>query len=115
MALTEVVRLRLEAAGFNQLYETRRRDWENLAEQARMLIGGQVQGHAPGVDDIKKVLLPLVEINPHLRTFLAGGGRKPLTQLYWVKDFTDYILHRVYQPTLQPPRRQANDRNAQDR
>jgi hypothetical protein len=115
MALTEVVRLRLEAAGFDRLYETHRQDWENLAEQARMVIGGQVQGHAPGVDDIKKVLLPLVEINPHLRTFLARGGRKPLTQLYWVKDFTDYILHRVYQPTLQPPRRQANDRNAQDR
>lgn len=102
MALTQVVRLRLEAAGFNQLYENHRHDWENLAEQARIVIGGQIQGHQPSVDDIKKVLLPLIEINPHLRTFLTSG-RKPLTQLYWVKDFTDYVLERVYHPTLHSP------------
>jgi len=109
MALTQVVRLRLEAAGFNRLYDDHRQDWENLAEQARLLIGGQVRGHAPTVDDIKKVLFPLIELNPYLREFLAHGGRKPLTQLYWVKDFTDYVLDRVYQPALQAPRRQGND------
>ncbi|MGC1685383.1 MAG: hypothetical protein WA734_07180 [Candidatus Acidiferrales bacterium] len=103
MALTQVVRLRLESAGFRKLFDDHRQDWENLAEQARKLIGGQVQGHAPTVDDIKKVLFPLIELNPHLRTFLTSG-RKPLTQLYWVNDFTDYVLDRVYQPTLTPPK-----------
>ena len=111
MALTQVVRLRLEAAGFNRLFDDNRQEWENLAEQAKVLIGGQVEGHDPTVDDIKKVLLPLIELNPHLRTFLETGGRKPLTQLYWVKDFTDYVLERVYQPTLQPPRRHPHGRN----
>jgi hypothetical protein len=114
MALTQVVRLRLEAAGFNTLYDDHRQEWENLAEQAKLLIGGQVQGHDPTVDDIKKVLFPLIELNPHLRAFLQGGGRKPLTQLYWVKDFTDYVLDRAYQPTLQPlqpVRRQPHGRD----
>jgi hypothetical protein len=62
-------------------------------------------GHKPTVDDIKKVLEPLIEINPRLREFLAGGqgGRKPLTQQYWVRDFTDYVLHNVYEPKLNIP------------
>lgn len=103
MALTQVVRLRLESKGFNTLYDTHRQDWEKLAERARTLIGTEVAGHQPTVDDIKKVLLPLVELNPHLRQFLTGG-KKQLTQRYWVTDFTDYVLDRVYQPALTTPK-----------
>jgi hypothetical protein len=76
MALTQVVRLRLESAGFNRLYDQHRRDWENLAEQARLLIGGQVQGHPPTVDDIKKVLFPLIELNPHPADIPCNRGTK---------------------------------------
>ena len=83
MALTQVVRLRLEAAGFNTLYDDHRQEWENLAEQAKLLIGGQVQGHDPTVDDIKKVLFPLIELNPHLRAFLQGGGHERQTMVQY--------------------------------
>ncbi len=100
MALTEVVRLRLEGKEFDRLYADHENDWTALAERARVLIAAQVgRGHNPTVDDIKKVLLPLIEINPHLREFLTNR-RKPLTQQYWIRDFTDYVLHRVYQPQL---------------
>ena len=105
MALTEVVRLRLEGKRFDRLYAEHEQEWIALAEQARELIASQIgRGHTPTVDDIKKVLLPLIELNPHLRNFLLAG-RKPLTQQYWITDFADYVLHRVYQPQLRQRRR----------
>src|SRR5947209_3396854 len=96
MALTEAVRLRMEANEFGPLFEEHRANWTLMAEQARELMAGQMD-HAPAVDDVRKALLPLVEINPVLREFLQ---REKLTQKYWIGDFTDYILHRIYSPAL---------------
>ena len=73
MALTEVVRLRLEATGFKKLFDDNKKDWEKLAERARAVIASEVSGHEPAVDEIRKVALPLVELNPHLRKFIADG------------------------------------------
>lgn len=102
MALTEVVRLRLEAAGFKDLFDKNKKDWEELAERAKTVIGMEVAGHDPTIDDIRKVALPLIELNPHLRDFIAKGKGK-FSQKFWVTDFTDYVLDRVYQPTLKQP------------
>ncbi|GEM_PF-569487 len=96
MAITELVRLRLEDKGFATLFTDHHVEWELLAESARVLMAQEVEV-GPTIDDIKKALVPLVEINPHLREFLA---EKKLTQKYWPSDFTDYILHKTYQPKL---------------
>jgi len=58
------------------------------------------QGAQPTVDDMKKVLQPMVELDRDLRTHLVTRG---CTQKYWVSDFTDYILDRVLQPTANVP------------
>jgi len=100
MALTEIARLRLEDKGFKELFTAHQAQWKTMAEQARKLIAGQIQGGQATVDDIKKTLLPLVELHPKLRTHL---DEKRLTQKYWISDFTDYVLHRVYKPTLSQP------------
>lgn len=101
MALTEKVRLKLVAKGFDHLYGDHENDWQVLANDARELIARQVQGGEPGVDDIKQILQPLVELHQHFRTFMADHPK--LTQEYWGSRFTDYLLHRVYQPTLHVP------------
>ena len=86
---------------FDELYDEHESDWIALAQEARGLIAAHMEdGRNPTVDDIKKMLLPLVEIDPDLRTFLVSKG---LTQKYWVDDFTDYVLDRVYEPTLTEP------------
>ena len=54
MALTEVVRLRLEAAGFKDLFDKNKKDWEELAERAKTVIGMEVAGHDPTIDDIRR-------------------------------------------------------------
>jgi hypothetical protein len=101
MALTQVVRLKLEGAGFSDLFTQYEAQWESLAEQARGLMAAAMPaGQSPTVVDIKKTLFPLVEISPELRSFLQN---EKLTQKFWITDFTDYILHRVYQPTLDLP------------
>lgn len=98
MALTEKIRLALEAQGFNRLYEQNEQVWRDLARDARNLIKPHVRNQEPTVDDIKEVLHPLVELNRHYRRFVDGvTGRH---QLYWSDRFTDYLLHRVYEPTL---------------
>src|SRR6266567_4115858 len=103
MALTEAVRLRLEGKGFARLYKDHHDEWVAMAEDARELIAGQVAGGQPTVDDIKKTLLPLVELHKSLRKFLAENK---LIQKYWVSDFTDYILHQIYKPQLgEPPKK----------
>ncbi|SRR6266849_1480888 len=108
MALTEPVRRRLESKGFKELYENNQAVWQSLAEDARKLFAAQLgDGRQPTLDDIRKVLLPLIEIKPLLKEFL-NSGRKPLTQGFWISDFTDYVLHRVYSPVLTLPQPPAN-------
>jgi hypothetical protein len=98
MALTEKVRLALEAQSFDRLYDQQEQIWKDLADHARNLIKPHVRNETPTVDDIKKVLLPLVEINRHYRRFTEGNARR--SQLHWAERFTDYVLDRVYEPTL---------------
>ena len=73
-----------------------------MAEEAKDLIASQVKGGQPTVDDIKKTLYPLIELAPELRKFLSD---ERLTQKYWMGDFTDYVLHKVYQPKLGTPKK----------
>ena len=101
MALTEKVRLKLVAKGFDGLYADHENDWQILANDARDLIAQRVQGGEPGVDDIKQILQPLVELHEHFRAYMAAHPQ--LTQEYWGSHFTDYLLQRVYDPRLNVP------------
>ena len=97
MALTEVVRLNLESKGFQGLFADHEDGWTEQAEAARVLLSDHMVA-APNI--VRKALLPLIEFSPHLRAYL---DRKRLTQKYWIGHFTDYILYRVYKPTLTIP------------
>lgn len=98
MALTEKIRNALQGKGFDALYSDNEDVWKELANGARSLIKPHVAGGEPTVDDIKAVLLPIVEVHDLYTGFLEAHPR--LTQKYWSSYFTDYLLHMVYQPTL---------------
>ncbi len=100
MGLTQAIRLRLESKEFNQLFDENSVEWTEIAINARAFMANGMDGVEPTVDDIKKSLFPLVEIHPTLLVFLADNG---LTQKYWIEYFVDYILDRVYTPTLATP------------
>jgi hypothetical protein len=101
MGITQKVRLLLESKGFRQLYEEHIDVWTQLAEDAKTLMGQQIPNREPAVDDIKLLLLPILELNVHFRTFMAEHPR--LTQQFWSEHFTDYVLDRVYEPALRNP------------
>lgn len=101
MALTEKVRLLVEAKGFQELYEDNEAEWSSLANDARNLIRQQIQNGNPTVDDIKLIALPLIELHYLYRNFM--GQHPKLKEKYWITHFTDYALHRVYNPTLNIP------------
>lgn len=95
MALTTVIRLRLEGKGFQTLFEEHQQRWTQMVQRAHALIAQHVPGGQPTTDDVRKILLPMMELDDILRTFRMGHQPKALIQNFWVSDFTDYILHRV--------------------
>jgi hypothetical protein len=112
MALTEKIRLALEAQNFNKLFEDHEQIWNDLANEARNVMKPHVRNESPTVDDIKKVLLPLIEVNKHYRKFVEGNSRT--RQLFWADRFTDYVLDRVYQPSLKVPAKAKKKENGND-
>src|SRR2546426_7349151 len=65
MALTTVARLSLEGKGFQTLFTNQRVHWTEMVERARELMVTHVPGGNPTIDDVKRVLLPLVELDGH--------------------------------------------------
>lgn len=101
MALTEKARLRLEGKDFGKLYTDHKKVWTDLCTQARNIVKPLIAGGEPTVDDIKQIVQPLIELHEKYTHFMEQNPR--LTQRYWPNDFTDYVLHNVYKPTLTIP------------
>lgn len=101
MALTEKVRRLMEAKGFRELFNDNQPEWIDLCTDARNLIAPQIEDGNPTVDDIKSVLMPLIDLHELYRAFLIAHPK--LKEKYWLTHFTDYTLHRVYTPTLNIP------------
>jgi hypothetical protein len=104
MALTEKVRRLVEAKSFKELFDENEDIWRGLANDARELIRPQIDDRNPTVDDIKSVLMPLIELHELYRAFMQAHPK--LKEKYWLGHFTDYALHRVYTPTLNIPEEQ---------
>lgn len=107
MALTEKVRRLVEAKSFPALYNENEQEWRDLANDARNLIRPRIDDGNPTVDDIKSVLMPLIELHDLYREFMQEHPR--LKEKYWLIHFTDYVLHRVYSPTLNIPEEGENE------
>ena len=69
MALTTVARLKLEGKGFHTLFDQHQQRWTQMAQRAYALIAPYVPGGQPTTDDVRKILLPMVELDDVLRDF----------------------------------------------
>ena len=94
MALTLEAEQRLERVELTKFYNRKKAPWKKLAKETHTFIKRNFPEEAKiRPDDVSKALLPLVEVHEGLRVYL---NRKKLKQKYWIRDFTDLIVDRVW-------------------
>ena len=95
MGLTLEIEHRLKAKSFDEHYEDNTAKWVAMAATARTytesFIDTDTEKVRPG--DVAESLQNVIKIDPDFEAHLAA---KKLTQKYWVRYFTDYILDRIY-------------------
>jgi hypothetical protein len=93
MALTLKKEQRLERVGLVEYFQANRGAWTKAAQDAYGYIKEGFEGQVVRLDDVVPPLKAVVEINQGLKAFLSSGK---LTQLYWVQDFAELVLDRVW-------------------
>jgi hypothetical protein len=99
MALTLDVEQRLQDVGLVAFFEGHRAAWETVAKDTYGFLKGNFPaGSVIRPDDVAKALKPLVEVNEDLRDELHASK---LTQKYWIAYFTDLIIDRTWNTTIE--------------
>ena len=91
MALDATKEQELKDVSLIKLFEDRRDLWKADARSAYAFSAGFLDVVRP--DDVLKPLLPVLEVSPQLRNYLAGGR---LSQKYWYQRFGELILDRLW-------------------
>jgi len=101
MSLTLRVEQRLTAVGLVVFYDGSASAWKDLAKKSHDFVIATFPKHAiVRQDDLKELLIPLLEVNKSLGEFLK---QNKLTQRYWVEYFAELILDRTWQ-SIHPQR-----------
>ena len=99
MALTLQVEQRLQALSLIKLFEDRKPEWLASAQGSYDFVKENFPEDATvRRDDVAKALKPIIEVNVVLKTYLA---QRKATQKYWITDFTDLIIDRVWNTITQ--------------
>jgi hypothetical protein len=94
MALTLEADQRLEKVGLVAFFVAHKVEWTTAAKRTYKFIKESFpQNSIIRRDDVAKALLPILEVHSALRNKLSAGK---LTQKFWVTDFTDLIIDRVW-------------------
>ena len=94
MALTLESEQRLTKVSLIKHFESSRAKWTGLARQSYQFVEKNFPaGVTVRPDDVAKALVPLLEVNQDLSTYLEANK---LGQKYWIKDFGDLILDRTW-------------------
>ncbi len=94
MALTLRELQALKDHGFDKLFQKNKAAWTKKAANAYTYFNGNLPtGETTRIDDVAGVLLPTLEVDVELRTFLQN---KKLSQKYWILYFCDFILEQVW-------------------
>ncbi len=94
MGLTLEVEHRLKGKGFDVLYEATPGKWIEMASNARQYCEKFIKDGQPiRPGDISENLQNAIKTDA---AFEAHMKLKKLTQKYFIRDFSDYILDRIY-------------------
>lgn len=101
MALNLASENRLKDAGLITYYGKHSAVWVNTAQRTYAFVrAGFPTGTVVRPDDVVKELIPLVEINEDLRTYLK---EKKLKQRLWITLFADLVIDRTWPTISNPP------------
>lgn len=93
MALTEAKKKNLEDKGFHNLYTRHREKWVALAKKSRSYAKKYITGgQEPRLDDIAKVLYPIVEVDTNFRAHQEENKARQSRFIGW---FTEYIIDQA--------------------
>lgn len=94
MALTLVVEQRLTDVGLVALFTQHQTVWTAAAQRTKDYVTQNFPtGSTIRPDDVAKAMHPILEVDANLKQKLASSK---LTQKYWVSDFVDLIIDRVW-------------------
>ena len=94
MGLTLEVEHRLKAKGFDDLYQNSSAKWIEMAANARQYCEKFIKDDQPiRPGDISENLQNAIKTDAQFEAHMKG---KKLTQKYFVRDFSDYILDQIY-------------------
>jgi hypothetical protein len=94
MALTLDTEQKLKAVSLVEFFTAHEPAWQAVAKHGYDYVKGNFPGDSPvRPDDVAKALLPIVEVDADLRTYL---NKKKLTQKYWISYFTDLVIDRTW-------------------
>jgi len=99
MSLTLEAEQRLNAVNLLTLFTEHQEAWRAAAQRTYDFIKASFPADsAIRPDDVAKALLPILEVNEQLKAKLA---KDKLKQRFWVSDFTDLIIDRVWEAISQ--------------
>ena len=94
MALTLEADQRLDDVGLVAFFLAHEATWLDAAQQTKDFITGNFPpGSLIRRDDVSKALVPILEVNELLKDQLNANK---LRQKFWIKDFADLIIDRVW-------------------
>ena len=99
MSLTLEIEHKLNGKGFDALYQGHIPKWVEMAAKAREYTETCIKdGQAVRPGDVSENLQNGIKIDPDFEQHLKT---RKLTQKYWIRHFSDYILEKIY-PTNIP-------------
>ena len=93
MGLTLEIEHKLKSKGFDQLYEAQTPKWIEMASNARSYCEKFITTETIRPGDISENLQNAIKTDPHFEAHLKA---RKLSEKYWVRHFSDYILDRIY-------------------
>jgi hypothetical protein len=94
MGLTLEVEHRLKGKGFDVLYQSAPEKWIEMAANARQYCEKFIKDDQPiRPGDISENLQNAIKTDSQFETHMKV---KKLTQKYFIRDFSDYILDQIY-------------------
>lgn len=94
MSLTLEIEHKLNGKGFDTLYTAHTVKWVEMAGKAREYTKALIpDGEKVRPGDVSDNLQNGIKIDPHFEGHLKA---RRLTQKYWIRHFSDYILEQIY-------------------
>lgn len=92
---------KLRGKGFHDLYEAHPTKWAEMVKKAAVYAKSCVPEGEPVKDgDVVAIVENAIKISKEFESHLT---KKKLTQKYWIKWFSEYIVDRVYpHPEIKP-------------